>query len=82
MDGVGWSWVWGEVRWVELRKPLYSALAARLHLANVPAAIPVSLAGQAEYWKRYYNTEAGGGSAESFIKRWEEYINRKGEVGT
>ncbi len=31
------GFVWANVEWVDLRKPLYSALAARLYLSNIPA---------------------------------------------
>ena len=56
---------WSGVEWESLRKPLYSGLAARLLLSNVPAAIPRSVEGQAEYWKKYYN-KSGKGSAAKF----------------
>ena len=50
---------WLNVNWVELRKPLFSALAARLYLVIVPETIPMAgdVQGQAEYWKRYYNSD-------------------------
>ena len=41
--------------WKDLLKPLYSGIAARLHLGNAEEAIPTTLHGQARYWKRYYN---------------------------
>lgn len=48
---------WQSVRWEDLRKPLYSALAARLILSNVTESIPLAsdVAAQASYWRRYYN---------------------------
>ena len=58
---------WTTVQWVDLRKPLYSALAARLFLSNVPSAIPSGLQEQAAYWKNYYNTSSGAGSDSKFI---------------
>ena len=58
---------WGQVQWSDLRKPLYSGLAARLYLLKIPAPIPSSLKDQAEYWKRYYNTRSGAGTAQKFI---------------
>ena len=57
---------WRSVEWSDLRKPLYSGLAARLLLTNIPAAIPSDIPGQADYWKKHYNTEAGGGTAKKF----------------
>ena len=57
---------WRSVEWSDLRKPLYSGLAARLFLCNVPEPIPCTVCGQAKYWKKHYNTEAGGGTAKKF----------------
>ena len=58
---------WEKVKWNDLRKPLYSGLAARLFLLKIRAPIPSTLKDQADYWKRYYNTEAGAGTAQKFI---------------
>ena len=60
---------WREVTWEDLRKPLYSGLAARLFLSSKPAAIPPAsdVEGQAAYWKKYYNTGAGKGSEQKFV---------------
>ena len=68
---------WRDVRWWELRKPLYSAIAARLFLSNKPGAIPSSLKGQALYWKNYYNSGAGAGTATKFLNRWKKYVDMK-----
>ena len=48
---------WAGVEWNDLRKPLYSAIAARLVLYNVPVAIPEAndIQAQADYWEGYYN---------------------------
>ena len=50
---------WQSVQWEDLRKPLYSALAARLILSNVTLteSIPLAsdVAAQASYWRRHYN---------------------------
>ena len=59
---------WRQVQWSDLRKPLHSGLAARLYLLKIPAPIPATLKDQAEYWKRYYNTESGAGTAQKFIE--------------
>ena len=40
---------WSQVQWSEMKKPLYSGLAAWLVLFNIPDAIPVELEGQAKY---------------------------------
>jgi len=67
---------WNKVTWKDLRKPLYSAIAARLYLSNKPGAIPTSLNKQAEYWKEYYNSNHpnAGGTATKFETRWKEYL--------
>ena len=59
---------WSTVKYEDLRKPLYSAIAARLKYLNVPSPIPPSwqLTRQAEYWKKNYNTRSGKGSVSKF----------------
>ena len=59
---------WMTVTWEDLLKPLYSGLASRIFLADKPDAIPDDLQGQAEYWKKFYNTPAGKGTVEHFFK--------------
>ena len=48
---------WSSVQWIDLRKPLYSALTARLYFYTVSASIPISsnIQAQALYWVTYYN---------------------------
>ena len=60
---------WPTVQWMDLRKPLFSALAARLLLSNKSPSIPraSNLSGQAEYWKLHYNTQSGKGTVKNFI---------------
>jgi hypothetical protein len=61
---------WNTVTWRELRdNPLLSGLAARLSLMRFKKAIPEDLEGQAELWKKKYNTSKGQGSAAEFIKK-------------
>ncbi|XP_072042533.1 uncharacterized protein [Amphiura filiformis] len=66
---------WPRVQWSDIRKPLYSAIAARLFLSNKPQAIPNSadIVGQAAYWKLHYNT-AGNGTEQDFIDRVEACV--------
>ena len=63
-DALGIDWT--TAKWSDLRVPLYSGLAARLLLLNIPAAIPSDLAGQAAYWKDHYN-KTGAGTKQKFI---------------
>ena len=58
---------WKEVTWEDLRKPLYSGLAARLFLSNVKSKIPTTLCGQAAYWKKHYN-KTGKGTVSKFVE--------------
>ena len=44
---------WPSVQWSDLRIPLYSAIAARLFLLNIPGDIPCDIQGQANYWKAH-----------------------------
>jgi receptor-type tyrosine-protein phosphatase Q len=71
---------WPNVEWMDLRKPLYSGIAARLKLSNVPTPIPCDVAGQAAYWKRHYNTELGSGTVQKFIDDVEALENKEGMI--
>ena len=57
---------WCSVRWSDLRKPLYSAIAARLALYNLPRTIPNAgeVTTQAQLWADYYHQ---GGSVSEFV---------------
>lgn len=46
----------------------------RLHYFHKRPPIPESLQGQAEYYKIYYNTLAGKGSPEKYIRDWNLYV--------
>ena len=61
---------WLSVQWEDLRKPLYSGLAARLFLSNKQEPIPLAsnVTAQAAYWKEHYNTKKGAGTEEKFIQ--------------
>jgi hypothetical protein len=41
----------------------------RLHYRRIPKPLPSSAEGQAEYWKKYYNSMAGRGTVEDFLVR-------------
>ena len=62
---------WPSVTWRDLRRPLYSAIAARLVLFIAQASIPQAsdIAAQAEFWMRHYNPE---GSTANFISAANE----------
>ena len=64
---------WSSVQLSDLRKPLYSALAARLYFYTVSASIPISsnVQSQATYWKTFYNPS---GSTSDFVTLVDELI--------
>ena len=69
---------WSAVQWNDLRKPLYSALAARLYFYTVSTSIPISsyVQSQATYWASYYNTL---GSTSEFVTTVNELEAQDGE---
>ena len=63
---------------------LYATAMCRVHYMRVPKPIPLygtydhnDPRGIAEYWKKYYNTPLGAGTAEEFIENLEAF---KGEA--
>ena len=50
---------WKAVQWIELSKPLYSALAAQLVLFTAPKSIPSDsdIIAQAQFWRENYNAD-------------------------
>lgn len=68
---------WPTVTWEDLRKPLYSGLAARLFLSIIEEPIPLAsdIDGQAEYWNQYYNTSGTAGKFEQDVM---ELLSQRG----
>jgi len=58
---------WQTVQWRELRKPLYSALAARFVLYIAPANIPSAdnLTAQGQFWVAHYNRDGDASTFET-----------------
>ena len=50
--------------------PRLAVSFARLHYMRFPEPIPADLAAQAAYWKRTYNTFAGGGTVAQYLASW------------
>ena len=48
-------------------------VVARLKYYSIPVALPKSLQGLAEYWKKYYNTASGSGTVEDFLIKCKIY---------
>ncbi len=57
------------IEWNDLRYNTFLALLfCRLHYLPVSDDIPLTLKGRAAYWKRHYNTNAGKGDVDHFLK--------------
>ncbi|MEZ5759197.1 MAG: hypothetical protein R3D86_13335 [Emcibacteraceae bacterium] len=52
----------------------YGVAAARLNYYRAPEALPATLHGQADYWKKYWNTEAGKGKISDYINNYKHYV--------
>jgi hypothetical protein len=52
----------------------FCAQVARLKYYLCPGFIPPTLQGQAEYWKKYYNTVFGAGTVEKYIEKYNEFV--------
>lgn len=52
----------------------YSCMMARLLYRRVPVALPAAndIAGQAAYYKKYYNTPLGAATVEQYMANWRE----------
>lgn len=58
----------------ELEWDLYLAIvSARINYLSKPGSIPDDIQGQAEYWKKYWNTSLGKGTVEQYMKNWRRY---------
>ena len=49
----------------------YACAMCRIHYKRVADPIPETLEAQAAYYKRYFNTELGKGSARHYLQEWE-----------
>ena len=52
---------WLNTKWTDLRKPFYSALAARLYMLVITHPIPLAsdINGQGTYWANYFTSSNG-----------------------
>ncbi len=53
--------------------PLLSIIFCRLKYRLIPEPIPKTLEAQAQYWKTYYNTSAGKGTVDHYIKLYKKH---------
>ncbi len=58
-----------DLRW----SPLLSVIFARLKYRLVPSAIPSTLHGRADYWKKWYNSSLGAGTPEGYMSAANKY---------
>jgi hypothetical protein len=54
----------------------YAAAMCRVHYYRVSEALPDAgdTVTQAAYWKEYYNTPLGAGTAEEYLANWNKYV--------
>ena len=58
----------------EMRWNLKLAIAmCRVHYLRVKSSIPLTLDGQAHYWKNHYNTYLGAGTPEEYIRNYKRF---------
>ena len=61
---------WEELAW-NLK---LSTLMCRVDYYRFKEPLPNYLAGQAQYWKKYYNTEDGDGTITEYVNAWNTFI--------
>ncbi|QVJ13210.1 hypothetical protein [Pseudomonas phage PSA28] len=52
--------------------PVLAMIFCRLRYLRAQGAIPDTLVGRAEYWKKWYNTSAGKGTVAGYIKKVQD----------
>ncbi len=64
------------IEWDDLTySPLLATIVARLHYKLRPGAVPQSLKGRAEYWKKHYNSVLGKGTVEHYLESASKFRN-------
>lgn len=53
----------------------YAAAMARIKYLRDPEPIPDYRAGQAQMWKRIYNTELGAGTVQKYLDAWNRFVS-------
>ena len=58
-----------KVSWEDLLTDIEAgAIATRLHFKPFKEEIPEDIVGRGQYWKKYYNTEAGKGTVKHYLE--------------
>lgn len=71
-DAFGVDVLRAEHGWLDY-SPLLSMIFCRLFYRLIPDEFPLTVEGRAEYWKRFYNTVAGKGTADEYIENARRY---------
>jgi hypothetical protein len=65
----------GEMKAENLEWNLKLSIAmCRIHYLRKPGFIPTTVTGQAEYWKKWYNTRLGKGTIAQYLGSYADYI--------
>lgn len=61
----------------------YSAAMTRVHYRALKAPLPKpgDIQAQAAYWKKYYNTAAGKGTVEEYLRNWNKHVRKVAQAG-
>lgn len=57
-----------------LHNLFYSTAMAIIYYQSKKEPIPKDVQGQAEYWKKHWNTEKGSGTVEEYLNNYEHYV--------
>ena len=62
---------------VLINNDLFAAAMCRVLYRRIHEPLPDAgdVEGQAAYWKKYYNTTAGAGREEDYVKNWQAFVN-------
>ena len=52
----------------------YAICMSRIHYLRKPEALPSSIDGMANYWKKHYNTRLGKGTTQEFIRNFKKHV--------
>ena len=65
-----------ELVWANILEKNIAAgiIHCRIKYWRVPKRMPNTIEGQADYWKKYYNTEGGAGDPEHFVESVKKYL--------
>ena len=58
----------------------YQIVMARIHYRRIPEPLPPynDIKALARYWKQHYNTPAGKGTEDEFVKKYQKYVGGAG----